>query len=159
MTLRFCSLNHCNTAIMPEIVSKTVVGSSPSHWYGTLVTSDINYEDGSRITVQNKLYVTFLALTNTKIQLNSLLDPRQEIKCTIEAETVDDQTVGITAEIHIDGPYTFKTMDTLTREIACDLAGDALDTLIHLSFMWMNCPAARLRARSWLSRMVHMCAV
>jgi hypothetical protein len=110
---------------MPKIVSNTVVGSNPSEWYGTLVTSGISYEDGSRVTVQNTLYVKFLAPPNNGIQLTAQLNPWQQVAYSTGSETVDAQSVQITAKIDIAGPYTFNTSDTLTWGINGDLRGDA----------------------------------
>ncbi|RYP20897.1 hypothetical protein DL765_002547 [Monosporascus sp. GIB2] len=110
---------------MAKIMSNTVVGNNPSEWYGTLITSAISYEDGSRVTVHNALYVRFLAPPNTGIQLTALLNPWQQVAYTIGSETVDAQSVEVTAEIQIAGPYTFNTSDTLTWGISGDLRGDA----------------------------------
>ncbi|KAI0454098.1 putative hydroxymethyltransferase [Xylaria acuta] len=110
---------------MSKIVSKTVVSGVPGKWFGTLVTSGIGHEDGSRLTVQKALYVKFLAPPNTNIQLNALLNPWQQVTDIIGSEPVDDKSVEVTAEIQIAGPYTFNTSDTLTWGIAGDLTGDA----------------------------------
>ena len=110
---------------MSKIVSKTVVSDVPSEWFGTLVTSGIKHEDGSRLTVQKALYVKFLAPPNTNIQVNALLNPWQQVTDTIASEPVDHKSVEVTAEIRIAGPYTFNTSDTLTWGISGDLTGDA----------------------------------
>ncbi|KAI3338472.1 putative hydroxymethyltransferase [Ustulina deusta] len=110
---------------MSKIVSETVVDGVPSQWYGTLVTSGIKYEDGSSVTVQETLYVKFLAPVNTNIELNVQLSPWQAVKPGLAFKTVDDKSVEVTAEIQIAGPYTFNTSDTLTWGIAGDLRGDA----------------------------------
>ncbi|KAI8954882.1 putative hydroxymethyltransferase [Xylaria longipes] len=110
---------------MSKIVSKTIVGSSPSQYYGTLVTSGIRHKDGSGLTVQKALYVKFLAPPNTNIQLNVLLNPWQQVTNTIGSESVNKKSVEVTAEILIPGPYTFNTSDILTWGIGGDLRGDA----------------------------------
>ncbi|KAI3332147.1 putative hydroxymethyltransferase [Xylariaceae sp. AK1471] len=110
---------------MSKIVSRTVIGDVLSEWYGTLVTSGIKHEDGSRLTVQKALYVKFLAPPNTVIQLNALLNPWQQVADTIVSEPVDDMSVEVTAEIRIAVPYTFNTSDTLTWDISGGLRGDA----------------------------------
>jgi hypothetical protein len=112
---------------MPKIVAKTVVGSNPGEWYGTLITDGISYEDGTRVTIQNKLYVKFLMPSNAgDPQLNALLSPWQQIEATYMSESTDDaSTAAMTVEIKIAGPYTFNTSDTLTWGINGDLRGDA----------------------------------
>lgn len=109
---------------MPKIISQNVVGSA-GEWYSTLVTSGIKCDDGSPFTVQNKLYVKFLAPPNTDIQLNALTNPWQQVAYTFASETMDDKGAAITAEIEIAGPYTFNTSDILTWGISGDLRGDA----------------------------------
>lgn len=110
---------------MPKIVSKTVVGSA-GEWYSTLVTSGISYEDGTRVKLQNKLYVKFLAPTNTGVQLNNAsLNPWQQVVSTIASETMDDGSTAITAEIQFTDPYTLTTSDTLSWGVNGDLTGDA----------------------------------
>lgn len=109
---------------MPKIVSKNVVGSA-GEWYSTLVMSGIKCDDGSSLTVQNKLYIKFLAPPNTGIQLNASLNPWQQVACTLASETIEDQSATITAELEIAGPYTLKTSDTFTWGINGDLRGDA----------------------------------
>lgn len=109
---------------MPHIVSNTTVGDNPSEYYGTLVTDGIKYEDGSRVTIQNTLYVKFLSPSNS-VLLNTL-SPWQDVTCTISSEPGDTQgTFGITAAIQFPGPYTFNTSDTFTWGVNGDLRGDA----------------------------------
>lgn len=111
---------------MPKIVSNTVVDGNPGEYYGSLVTSGISYEDGSRVAIKNKLYVKFLAPTNTGVQLNNAsLNPWQQVFPTISSETMDDGSAAITAEIQFTDPYTFNTSDTLSWGVNGDLRGDA----------------------------------
>lgn len=111
---------------MPKIVSKTVVGPNPGEYYGTLVTSGISYEDGSPVTVQNKLYVKFLVPPSTgDPQLNPSLNPWQKIDPIYTLQPMEDKSVAVTAELPIVGPYKFNLSDTLTWGINGDLRGDA----------------------------------
>lgn len=111
---------------MPTIVSKTVVGPNPGEYYGTLVTSGISYEDGTRVTVQDKLYVKFLAPPNTGVHLdNASLDPWQKVVDSLTLEPMADRSVAVTAELSFERPYEFKLKDTLTWGINGDLRGDA----------------------------------
>lgn len=111
---------------MPSIVSKTLVGPSPGEYYSTLVTNDISYEDGSPLTVQDKLYVRFLAPPSTGVpQLTASLNPWQNVVATFTLEPMPDKSVFVTAELPIAGPYKFNISDTLTWGINGDLRGDA----------------------------------
>lgn len=111
---------------MPKIVSKTIVGPSPSEYYGTLITNGISYEDGSPVTVQDKLYVKFLAPPSTGVpQLTPSLHPWQRVDATFSLEPLADKNVAVTAELPIAGPYKFNVSDTLTWGINGGLTGDA----------------------------------
>ncbi|KAG6357287.1 hypothetical protein INS49_015165 [Diaporthe citri] len=111
---------------MPSIVSKTVVGPSPGEYYSTLVTNGISYEDGSPVTVQDRLYVKFLAPPSTGVpQLTALLSPWQKVDAIFTLEPMADKSVAVTAELPIAGPYRFNASDTLTWGINGDLRGDA----------------------------------
>lgn len=111
---------------MPSIVSKTAVGPSPGEYYSTLVTNGISYEDGSPVTVQDKLYVKFLAPPSTGApQLTASLNPWQQVDATFTLESMADKSVAVTAELPITGPYKFNASDTLTWGISGDLRGDA----------------------------------
>ncbi|KAG8158106.1 hypothetical protein KVR01_011867 [Diaporthe batatas] len=110
---------------MAKIVSETIVEGNPGEWYGTLVTSGIKYDNGSRLTVQSKLYAKFLAPHNTGVQPLVSLTPWQQVTCTLASEPMDDGTVAVTAELQIAGPYTFTPSDTLKWGINGDLRGDA----------------------------------
>ncbi|KAM0265157.1 hypothetical protein ACHAQJ_000310 [Trichoderma viride] len=110
---------------MPSITYKPAVGSGATQYYGTIIVSDIQYDDGSRVTIDSFLGVTFTSpasLAATDINLST--SPWQDVTPGISSVQISDATFLITANLQFPGTYTFNTSDTITFGINGDLTKD-----------------------------------
>lgn len=96
--------------------------SGAGQWYGSLVTTNIRYDDGSAVSIQNFLGVTFTSPhVSADFTVNGQVTPWQALGSEFTTEDTDSGDVNVTAKVIFDAPYTFTTSDTLTWGINGDL--------------------------------------
>ncbi|KAI1407672.1 putative hydroxymethyltransferase [Hypoxylon sp. FL1857] len=108
-----------------KVICDTVVGPGAGVWYGTLVTSNIRYEDNTPVTVQTFLGVKFKSPpVSADITVNALFSPWQPVSPEITTEELDENTTDVTAKIYLERSHTFAASDTLTWGINGNLTAD-----------------------------------
>ncbi|KAI0828751.1 putative hydroxymethyltransferase [Hypoxylon sp. FL0890] len=108
-----------------KVICDTVVGPGSNEWYGTLVNTNIRYEDGSPVTIQDFLGVKFKSPPVTAdITANVMLSPWQVVTPEITPEILDSEVTEVTAMLHLEHPHTFTASDTITWGINGNLTAD-----------------------------------
>lgn len=117
-----------SSAAKPIVCDTTA--PNPTEYYGTLVNTNIRYEDGSPVTIKGFLGVKFKAPPNSGITVDVLLNPWQQTSSEKRCETLEDGTIIVTAKIIVESSHTFKPSDKLTWGINGDLTHDT-DTYVN----------------------------
>lgn len=107
---------------MPSITHQSVVGPVPTQYYGSLILSNIQYDDGSQVTINSFLGVTFkspgsFAAGDVAVSTS----PWQDVTPDLKIDHIDASTYFVTAKLQFPGTYTFNTSDTITFGISGDL--------------------------------------
>ncbi|KAI1099318.1 putative hydroxymethyltransferase [Jackrogersella minutella] len=109
-----------------KIVSETEVGPNPTQYYGTLVTKNISYDDGTDVAIEKFLGVTFKSPpVSNKITVNVQLSNWQIITPEISTEEIDPKTIKVTAKLSFEKSYTFTGSESLTWQINGSLLENA----------------------------------
>ncbi|KAI4861794.1 putative hydroxymethyltransferase [Hypoxylon rubiginosum] len=109
-----------------NIIFDVKVGDGAGEWYGTLVVSNIRYEDKSAVTINEYLGVTFKSpFVTAPITANTAISPWQQTTANIAIEPIDDKTVAVTAQIIVGSPHTFQASDSITFGINGNLTVDS----------------------------------
>ena len=107
-----------------NIVAETTVQGA-GEWYGTLVNTNIVYEDGSAVTINEFLGVKFKApQISADISVNAQLNPWQQTSSEVSTDPNDDGTITVTAKVIVETPHTFQAKDTLVWSINGNLTVD-----------------------------------
>ncbi|KAI0879886.1 putative hydroxymethyltransferase [Annulohypoxylon maeteangense] len=101
---------------------------SPDIWYGTLVVSNIRYDDDTSVTIQKLLGLKFKSPKATgKITCDVSLTSYEATKSQVYPSKPSEDVNDVTAQVHFTEPHTFVHDDHLTFGIVGDLTTD-LDT-------------------------------
>lgn len=107
---------------MPTITYQVEVGPGSMQYYGTLVVSNIRYDDGGPVTIMDFLGITFKAPASFKAgDLITSTNPWQEIKASITNSQIDAATFQMTGKLEFTSPHTFNNADTFTFGVNGDL--------------------------------------
>ncbi|KAF8634637.1 hypothetical protein AX17_004133 [Amanita inopinata Kibby_2008] len=114
--------NHALTETDRKVVFKVVAGYTGPTW-GTLVVSDIHYDDGTGVTVKEFLGVTFKSPAAIKQDGFWATDanPWVDITPTINNKQIASDRFQVTAELKVENGYTFKDNIKLNFGIPGDL--------------------------------------
>ena len=107
-----------------KILCDATVQPGATEWYGKLEVSDIRYEDGRSVTIQDYLGVVFL----TPILFDSLITVQQEpwtnFSEEIQQEPYGNSTFRVTAKLSYPDTYTFSLEEV---KISFGLNGNLTD--------------------------------
>ncbi|KAI6080905.1 putative hydroxymethyltransferase [Hypoxylon rubiginosum] len=106
---------------MSENIDFKVRVDSTSEWYGTLVVYDIKNTDGSALTVDQYLGVTF---KSPPVTSDIVVDFWEAESSEVSTETIDSTSVAVTVRINFASPYTFQSNDEIKFEINGDILTD-----------------------------------
>ena len=89
-----------------KILCDVTVGPGANEWYGTLIVSNIHYEDDSSVTIQEFLGVVF---KSPEVTSPILVNPEPWISLSpeISSEPYDASTITVTAKLAYPHSYTF----------------------------------------------------
>ena len=111
-------------AAAKKIICNTTVEGA-GEWYGTLVNTNISYEDGSPVTINEFLGVKFKSPPVTAdITVNAQLSPWQQTSSEISTDLINDTTIGVTAKVIVETTHTFQASDRLVWGINGNLTTD-----------------------------------
>ncbi|PTB39234.1 uncharacterized protein TrAFT101_007977 [Trichoderma asperellum] len=107
---------------MPSITYQAKVGSGATPFYGQLIVSNLQYDDGSEVTIKNFLGITFKSPSSLrKDDVIVSTNPWQNVTPTVDFNQIDDSTFLITVKLNFENPYKFNVSDTITFGINGDL--------------------------------------
>ncbi|KAI1454206.1 putative hydroxymethyltransferase [Annulohypoxylon moriforme] len=110
---------------MPGNIVCEVQPLRSSEYYGTLTVHDIRYEDGTSVTIQNFLGITFKSpKTTASITCDVSLTPWQSTSSDIFPSKLDEDVNDVTAKVYLTEAHTFIPSDHLTFGINGDLHND-----------------------------------
>lgn len=92
------------------------VDQSSTEWYGTLKVSNICYENGDPVTIENFLGVRFISPVPSSDPAFSS-EPWFDFTPQVFAKTLDDSTVAVTARLLVSISHTFESANILDIEI------------------------------------------
>lgn len=111
-------------AAAKKIICNTTVEGA-GEWYGSLVNTNISYEDGSPVTINEFLGVKFKSPPVTAgITVNAQLSPWQQTSSEISTDLINDTTIGVTAKVIVETTHTFQASDRLVWGINGNLTTD-----------------------------------
>lgn len=125
-----------------KIEYDAIVGSGANEWYGTIVVSNLRYEDGSAVTVNQFLEFNFRSPANldaTAIQPSFSTWVIGDI--TADTTQIGDGTFDVTATIQYTTSYTMQRADQITIGVNGDLLTDSQTWLDSFVFAADEAPA------------------
>ncbi|WP_168795021.1 hypothetical protein [Paraburkholderia aromaticivorans] len=125
-----------------KIEYDAIVGPGANEWYGTIIVSNLRYEDGSAVTVNQFLAFNFHSPANldaTAIQPSFSTWVIGDI--TADTSQIGDGTFDITATIPYTTSYTMQPADQITIGVNGDLLTDSQTWLDSFVFAADQAPA------------------
>jgi len=125
-----------------KIKYDAIVGSGANEWYGTIIVSNLRYEDGSAVAVNQFLEFNFRSPANldaTAIQPSFSTWVIDAI--TADATQIGDGTFDVTAMIRYTTSYTMQPGDQITIGVNGDLLTDPQTWLDSFVFAADQAPA------------------
>lgn len=107
-----------------KIIYDAVVGAGAGQWYGTIVLSNIRYDDGSAVAIQKFFAIVFLSpasVSNSDISVST--NPWVEVDPKVTSEQIDTTTYSVTAQLNMLSPISMNGA-TITIGINGDLTQD-----------------------------------
>lgn len=110
---------------MSSITYKAEVGPGATQYFGQLKVSNLQYEDGSQVTIKDFLGLTFTSPAKVEPKdINVSTNPWQEVTPEVNFNQIDTSTFLITVKLKFPGNYKFNLSDTITFGINGDLTKD-----------------------------------
>ncbi|KAM0522578.1 hypothetical protein ACHAPE_002170 [Trichoderma viride] len=121
---------------MSSITYEAKVASGATPYYGQLIVSNLQYDDGSKVAINNFLGTTFKSPSSlTKDDITVATKPSwQKVTPEINVNQIDDSTYLVSVKLNFENPYEITLADTISFGINGDLTNNPDAYLESFSF-------------------------
>lgn len=121
---------------MSSITYEAKVASGATQYYGQIVVSNLQYDDGSAVAIKNFLGTTFKSPSSLKKDdIIVATQPWQEVTPEVNNNQIDESTYLVSVKLNFKNSYEFNLSDTITFDINGDLINNPDTYLESFSFV------------------------
>jgi hypothetical protein len=120
---------------MPSITYEAKVAPGATQYYGQIIVSNLQYDDGSAVTINDFLGTTFKSPSSlTEDDVTVTTQPWQDVTPEVNVNQIDVSTYFVSVKLDFKKSYKFNLSDTITFGINGDLTNDPDIYLKSFSF-------------------------